>query len=80
MTPLNPYDPTTFPAEVHLTRAQSDALWYMPQALGGRLVPLEIQEQMAAAGLLVMAPDGRYAPTVFGDVVRLGRIRQVLVD
>lgn len=77
-TPLKPHDPSTFPAEVQLTKEQSNALWYMPQAPGGKVIPADVQEQLAARGLVAKLPDGRYTPTIFGDQVRLGRIKTVL--
>jgi hypothetical protein len=77
---LKPHDPSTFPTEIRLSKELSNALWYMPQAIGGRVIPMDVQEQMAGLGLVAKLPDGRYTPTIFGDQVRLGRIRTVQQD
>ena len=58
-------------SEIVLTKEERAALYFMPQAVGGRVVPEEIQASLEAKGLVVATLRGRWV-TVLGDQVRLG--------
>lgn len=60
-------------SEIVLTAAERAALYFMPQALGGRQVPEQIQQSLEAKGLVTMTERGRWI-TQLGDRVRLGTV------
>lgn len=60
------------PPKIELSAEERGYLWFMPQVVGGKVVPEEVQQRFEDLGLVARLPDGRRWPTVLGDKVRLG--------
>ncbi len=60
---------------IDVTPEERDALYFIPQAVGGRVVDEALQQRLQEKGL-VTAPreDGRRWLTELGDRVRLGKL------
>jgi len=62
------------PKQIELTPEERDALYFIPQVPGGRLVPEAILLSLERKGLLTpVLEGGRRCLTLLGDRVRRGR-------
>ncbi|MFT7773878.1 hypothetical protein [Roseateles sp.] len=60
--------------EFDLTPEEREALYFIPQTVGGRVVSEAIQRSLQEKGLLTpIREDGRRWLTLLGDQVRRGR-------
>lgn len=60
--------------DMALTPEEREALYFIPQAPGGRVVSEDVQRRLEAKGLLTpVREDGRRWLTMAGDLVRRGR-------
>ncbi len=65
--------PTDTPPTITLTPEERTALYYIPQAPGGRVVSEELQQRLEDLGLAAKRPDGTRWLTQLGDQVRQGK-------
>jgi len=57
--------------EVNVTQEERDALHFIPQVQGGRIISEAMQLRLQAKGLITgIRPDGRRWLTTLGDQVR----------
>ncbi|MBV8122726.1 MAG: hypothetical protein JO369_09170 [Paucibacter sp.] len=57
--------------EVNVTREERDALHFIPQVQGGKIISEALQLRLQAKGLITsIRPDGRRWLTPLGDQVR----------
>jgi len=68
-------------SEIILTTAERASLYFFPPAVGGKIVPEDIQQGLQENGLIT-APqaDGRRRLTQLGDKVRLGSVQVTIKD
>ncbi|MDY0747638.1 hypothetical protein SNE35_24260 [Paucibacter sp. R3-3] len=67
--------------QIVLAIAERASLYFFPPAVGGKVVPEEVQQGLQDNGLIT-APqaDGRRRLTQLGDKVRLGSVKVTIKD